>query len=128
MTQEKIPNSDRWANHFDALQQYVARTGNALVPSSHVELHKDTTIPLGAWVGYMRQRNRAGLLSETRTNLLQSLHGWSWKLNPGPAIDTQRDAEIVKLRNDGASLQTIADEFNISRQRVHQITKDLCND
>ena len=85
-------------------------------------------MPLGAWVGYMRQRNRAGLLNDTRVNLLQSLHGWSWKLNPGPAIDTQRDEEIVRLRKDGASLQTIADEFNISRQRVHQITKDLCND
>lgn len=36
----------------------------------------------------------------------------------------ERDAKIMDLRRRGRTLQTIADEFGISRQRVHAIIKE----
>ena len=43
----------------------------------------------------------------------------------GSKIDNaERDAEIMNLRRRGRTLQTIANEFGISRQRVHTIIKE----
>lgn len=43
----------------------------------------------------------------------------------GSKIDNaERDAKIMDLRRRGRTLQTIADEFGISRQRVHAIIKE----
>jgi DNA-binding CsgD family transcriptional regulator len=54
--------------------------------------------------------------------LLAGLPGWEWgPLPPGPASKDNRDQEILELRKSGLSLQQIADRYNISRQRVHQI-------
>lgn len=124
MTQiNRIPNTDRWERNFLALTQYTNRTGNARVPAGYVELYEGLNTPIGAWVGYMRQRYRNGILSESRISRLESLPGWTWgPLRPGPASNNERDETIVELREKGLSLQAIADKVGVSRQRVHQIT------
>ena len=120
----RIPNGDRWARNFSALQQYVNRTGNARVPASHVEVYEGRNTPIGAWVGYMRQRYRSGILPQNRIQALESLSGWTWgPLRPGPASNTERDQQIIRLRSEGQSLQAIAEQVGISRQRVHQIAR-----
>jgi DNA-binding NarL/FixJ family response regulator len=120
----RIDNATRWQTHITALQQFVARTGSARVPSSHTEIVEGRNIALGAWVGYMRQRNRTGLLSNERKATLESISGWTWgPLRPGPATNTERDENILVLRAEGLSLETIASKFGISRQRVHQIAR-----
>lgn len=120
----RIPNHDRWERNFLALQQYAQRTGNARVPASHVELYEGRNTPIGAWVGYMRQRYRLGILNSNRVAKLESVQGWTWgPLRPGPASNTERDNQIALLRSEGKSLQTIADQVGVSRQRVHQIAR-----
>ena len=120
----RIPNTDRWETNFGALRQFATREGHARVPASHVELYEGRNIPLGAWVGYMRQRNRTGILSPERVQRLQSVQGWTFgPLRPGPASNTERDSRIVELRTQGLSLQTIAEQVGVSRQRVHQIAR-----
>lgn len=120
----RIPNKDRWTRNFLALQQYVNREGHARVPASHVELYEGRNTPIGAWVGYMRQRQRAGILSAERQQMLQSLNGWTWgPLRPGPASNDERDKKILELRQNGSSLQSIAEQVGVSRQRVHQIAR-----
>lgn len=123
-TNTRIPNQDRWERNYSALAQFVAREGNALVPAAHVELYEGRNTPIGAWVGYMRQRNRAGMLSPERRQKLESLKGWQWgPLRPGPASNTDRDQKILEMRSQGVSLQTIAQTVGVSRQRVHQISR-----
>lgn len=120
----RIPNTDRWETNFNALVQFASREGHARVPASHVELYEGNNVPIGAWVGYMRQRNRAGILSLGRIERLQSVKGWTFgPLRPGPATNTERDDRIVQLRTQGLSLQNIAEQVGVSRQRVHQITR-----
>ena len=94
------------------------------MPANHVELYEGRNTPIGAWVGYMRQRWRNGILHSARVAKLESLQGWTWgPLRPGPATNTERDERIVRLRSEGKSLQTIAEQVGVSRQRVHQIAK-----
>lgn len=120
----RIPNTDRWTRNYLALQQYINREGHARVPAAHVELYEGRNTPIGAWVGYMRQRNRAGILSAERKQMLENLKGWTWgPLRPGPASNIERDEKIVELRKNGVSLQTIAEQVGVSRQRVHQIAR-----
>lgn len=120
----RIPNQDRWERNFLALQQYAQRTGNSRVPASHVELYEGRNAPIGAWVGYMRQRYRNGILSQQRIEKLESVTGWTWgPLRPGPASNTERDEQILRLRAEGKSLQVIAESVGVSRQRVHQIAR-----
>ena len=114
----------RFHQYLEALQAFVAREGHARVPAAHVEIVAGQEVPLGAWVGYTRQRYRRGCLAESRVSTLSALPGWQWgPLSPGPAADPERDQKILELRNQGISLQKIADQFNLSRQRVHQIVK-----
>lgn len=104
------------------LEQFAAREGHTKIPVAHIEDLDGTRVKLGAWVGYIRQRYRRGGLDESRANLLTGLPGWQWgPIPPGPAVKHGRDSEIIELRQTGLSLQQIADRYNISRQRVHQI-------
>jgi len=124
MNVSRIDNATRWQTHLTALQQFATRTGSARVPASHTEVVEGRNIALGAWVGYMRQRNRAGLLSAERKSSLEAIVGWTWgPLRPGPATNTERDENILVLRSEGLSLEKIAMKFGISRQRVHQIAR-----
>jgi hypothetical protein len=125
MNEPQMTNETRWNRYHTALQQYVTRTGTARVPSNHTEtIDGGATVALGSWVGYVRQRQRAGLLPNNRIEALNQIPGWFWEaLRPGPPTDTARDSEIIALRQQGVSLQEIGDRFGLSRQRVHQIVK-----
>lgn len=119
-----MDNITRFNRYITALQQYITREGNALVPANHIEIIDGTSIHLGTWVGYMRQRNKANKLNETQKSTLDQITGWSWgPLKPGPKDKHERNSEIAQMRNNGKSLAQIADQYNLSRQRVHQIVR-----
>lgn len=120
-----ITRDERWQEHFNALRQYTDRTGNALVPTTHVEIFGGKNIALGAWVAYNRQRQRAGTLPQGRVDALSSLTGWKWeKQQPGRRYDKNRDEVIISRYENGTSAKDLAKEFGLSRQRVHQIVRN----
>lgn len=119
-----MDNLTRFNRYVHALQQYIKREGHGLVPANHVELLDAETINLGAWVGYMRQRKKNQQLPQDRIDILSAVPEWNWgPLKPGPATKNNRNNEIAQLRRNGLSLAQIADQFQLSRQRVHQIVK-----
>jgi len=120
----RTSRTDRWQYRFNALQQYTNRSGSSLVPATHIEVYEGKNVAVGAWVAYNRQQYRTGTLPEARKQTLETLTGWRWdKQKPGRRYDTNRDAEILSLHKDGVRVGVIAVEFNLSRQRVHQILK-----
>ena len=95
------------------------------MPAIHIEKVDNSDVTLGAWVGYVRQRRRKNQLSDERAAAIQAVDGWQWgPLRPGPATDNRRNIEIHEMRAAGFSLRQIADKFDLSRQRVHQIVKN----
>ena len=110
--------------YLNSLNQFITREGHSSVPAIHIEILNISEVALGAWVGYVRQRYRKNQLSEYRIQKLQEISGWQWgPLRPGPATDKNRNNNILDMRARGASLRQIADEFELSRQRIHQIVK-----
>ena len=121
-----MDNTTRFNAYIKALQQFSTREGHCNVPAVHVENVDGTDITLGAWVGYVRQRRRKNQLSDDRAAAIQAVSGWQWgPLKPGPATDSSRNSEILQMRAAGSSLRQIADKFDLSRQRVHQIVKNI---
>jgi DNA-binding NarL/FixJ family response regulator len=121
-----MDNTTRFNTYIGALRQFVAREGHSHVPAAHVEKFGESEINLGAWAGYTRQRYRKNQLSEERVRELSTVPGWNWgPLRPGPATDVNRNKQILEMRAAGKSLRQIADEFDLSRQRVHQIVRDI---
>ncbi len=94
------------------------------MPAIHIEIFEGKEIFLGAWIGYVRQRKKKNQLSQNRIQELEEIPGWKWgPLRPGPATDKNRNRNILEMRAAGRSLRQIADEFDLSRQRIHQIVK-----
>lgn len=115
-------NTNKWNTHISALRNYVARTGSSRVPRNHVESTEFGDIKLGVWVSYVRHRNRKGHLSQDQALELSSLPDWEWgPLRAGRTSDAERDRKIRERASTGARLREIAEEFGITRQRVHQI-------
>lgn len=118
-------NLNKWQSHITALRNYVARTGTSRVPRQHVELTEEFgEIKLGAWVSYVRHRQRKGHLTVEQASELSSLPNWHWgPLPAGRTGNPERDRLIIERFDGGrgATLQAIANEFGITRQRVHQI-------
>lgn len=112
----------RWDKRLEALDAFVEREGHALVPANYIETSNGSDISLGSWVSYLRTRHKKGALSPERVAKLEAYPGWEWgPLRPGPKPNTSRDEEIRRMRADNKSLQEIGTEFNLSRQRIHQI-------
>lgn len=89
-------------------------------------MYEGKNVALGAWVAYNRQQYRSGELSLDRQQALEQLAGWHWeKQKPGRRYDKTRDTEIVTRYNNGERVGVIADSFNLSRQRVHQILRKV---
>ena len=105
----------------EALEAYVGRTGTALVP---VAYRDENGYRLGQWVTYIRNRhnmNPATIALDLKMRL-EALPNWSWgPLAPGPSGKPDRNQAILERRREGVALSLIAQEFGISRQRVHQI-------
>lgn len=115
-------NTVRFNTYLSALQQYITRHGTAHVPANHEENIDGHSVQLGTWVGYVRQRYKNNKLSSERVAALEGIPGWSWgPLKPGPKPNVSRNSEIKELSRGGQSLTQIADKYNLSRQRIHQI-------
>ena len=118
-------NLNKWQSHITALRQYVARTGTSRVPRNHVEKTDEYgDIKLGAWVSYVRHRQRKGHLTNEQATELSGLANWQWgPLPAGRTGNPERDRLIIERFDNGRglTLQAIATEFGITRQRVHQI-------
>lgn len=112
----------RWDKNIQALSTYVAEHGTALVPTSYKSIVNGEKVSLGSWVTYVRIKYRAGTLPAERITQLESFSGWEWgPCKPGPSGNPDRDKAMVQARKAGRSLQSIGDEYGLSRQRVHQI-------
>lgn len=121
-----MDNSTKFNIYIQALEQYISREGHSKISATHVEKIENSDVSLGAWVGYIRQRYRKQILSDSRIARLEQISGWQWgPFQPGPATDSSRNEKIRTMRTEGKSLREIADEFDLSRQRVHQIIKKL---
>ena len=119
-----MDNDTRFSTYIQALEQYIQREGDSQIPAAHIEKFQENEISLGAWVGYIRQRYRKNQLSEDRIQKIQKIQNWQWgPFKPGPATDINRNSQIHEMRSAGKSLREIADVFDLSRQRVHQIVK-----
>lgn len=121
-----MDNSTKFNLYVGALEQYIQKNGNSRIPATHVEKFQENEISLGAWAGYIRQRYRKNLLSPSRVARLEQVSNWQWgPFQPGPATDLERNEKIRQMRTEGRSLREIADEFDLSRQRVHQIIRKM---
>lgn len=121
-----MDNNTKFNIYVGALEQYIQRNGDSRIPATHIEKVGENEISLGAWAGYIRQRYRKNLLAAGRIARLEQIQNWQWgPFQPGPATDSERNERIKQLRLDGHSLREIADEFDLSRQRVHQIIRKL---
>lgn len=119
-----MDNITRFNLTVTALNNFVAREGHCRVPAAHVEHVDGAPLPLGSWVGYLRQRRRKGQLPVDKIQILEQIRDWQWgPLRPGPQTNQDRNSRILDLHRGGKSLRFIADEFELSRQRVHQIVK-----
>lgn len=119
-----MDNNTRFSIYVKAITQFVERERHASIPAIHVEIVDGREVHLGAWVGYARQRNKKGQLAAARREQLEAINGWQWgPLKPGPSTNHDRNVEIITLRSQGQTLSQIADSFDLSRQRVHQIVK-----
>lgn len=121
--------AQRWERNLAALDAFVAREGHARVPAAHVEHLADGPVPIGPWVGYVRQRYRRGTLAPERIADCAARQGWEWgPLRPGPSADANRNTEIRVLRSQGWTLRSLAERFNLSRQRIYQIAPETPSD
>ena len=119
-----MDNTTRFELYIRALEQFAGREGHTRVPAVHVENVDGTDVHVGAWVGYTRQRRKKGFLPAERIQKLENLREWTWgPLKPGPATNNNRNSEILGMRSQGMTLRQIADSFDLSRQRIHQIVK-----
>jgi DNA-binding NarL/FixJ family response regulator len=119
-----MDNNTRFNLYVNAIKQFAQREGHSKVPAIHIEIVDGREVHLGAWVGYVRQRRKKNLIDASRIAELDAIQGWSWgPLRPGPATNHSRNSEILQLRSQGMTLRQIADSFDLSRQRVHQIVK-----
>jgi hypothetical protein len=119
-----MDNVTRFNTTITALNNFVAREDHCRVPANHIEEVDGNPVPLGSWVGYLRQRRRKGQLSQDKIQRLEQIRDWQWgPLRPGPATNSDRNSKILDLHRGGKSLRFIADEFELSRQRVHQIVR-----
>jgi hypothetical protein len=103
---------------IEQLQQYAQKHGHTDIPYAQA--------PLGHWVGYVRRRNKAGLLTAEQIAALEQVPGWTWEPRKSGARKKEYlHLEVHELRSRRLSLQQIADITRISRQRVHQILKEM---
>jgi Mor family transcriptional regulator len=119
-----MDNNTRFQLYVRALRQFSERTGHSRVPAVYIEIVDGAEVNLGAWVGYIRQRRKKNQIAAEKVQILENLAGWAWgPLKPGPATNYHRNSEILQMRGQGMTLRQIADSYDLSRQRVHQIVK-----
>jgi len=112
----------RFIEHLRALMVWQKEHGSCDVPPAEVVSQDGVELALGRWVTQMRSRGRVGRLSKNRMAQLEQLDGWNWEpRRRGPAAQEARNTEIRARRAAGATLEDLAKEYSLSRQRIHQI-------
>ena len=115
-------HKDTFIKNVRALNQFRLREGHCKVPATHIESYEGEPVRLGNWVNYTRGRHRKNELPMERVRGLEMIPGWAWgPLRPGPHRKLERDAEILTARRGGQTMSQIADRYELSRQRIHQI-------
>jgi hypothetical protein len=66
---------DPWVQSYELLVAYVAREGDADIPTNHIE----GEFFLGRWASTQRGKYRKNELSKEQIKLLEKLHGWTWE-------------------------------------------------
>jgi hypothetical protein len=115
--------SQRFTQRLNALRAYAERTGSVEMPADHIEHTPDGPIELARWVAYLRARHNKNALPPERTAPLEQLPGWSWeprRSGPKPRF-AARDQQMRDMRAEGMTLDAIAEQFGVSKQRVHQL-------
>lgn len=121
-----MKTSEKWARNIKALEIYVAEHGHARVPAAAQVEVDGVPVSIGSWVSYLRVKNKLGSITPEKKEVLERFPSWSWgPCKPGPLGDAERDAQMLQARATGRSLQSIADEYGLSRQRVHQILERI---
>jgi hypothetical protein len=112
-----------------ALKQWINKNGpDAVIPAGHQEVVGTTpisTVRLDRFVSTLRKNFREGTVD---VEIVKALDGtqFQWSVSRGPRSTADlrtRNAQIMELRRRKQSLAEIADHFDLSRQRVHQIIK-----
>jgi len=140
-----MDNNLRFQWYVVALRQFASREGHCRVPALHVEVLEGMEVKLGSFVSYQRQRRRklredlnlaqnrgdleavrklesTMLKFKEREEELEAVAGWAWgPLRPGPASKAARNREIKQLYGNGTQVKALADRYELSRQRIHQI-------
>ena len=92
------------------------------MPRTHVENTETGEVRLGAWVSYVRHRQRKGHLSVVQIQELATFPNWHYEALPaGRTGDSARDTAILARSEDGARVRELSQEFGLTRQRIHQI-------
>lgn len=117
-----MDNTTRFNTYLTALTQFIEREGHPKVPAIHIETVDGKDIKVGAFASYCRQRYKQNLLPQNRIDALNSIPGWQWgPFKPGPSSNTTRNSVITQEHASGMSLGDLANKYQLSRQRVHQI-------
>lgn len=117
-----MDNLTRFNTYLKALAQFIEREGHPRVPAVHIEVIDGKDIKVGAFASYCRQRYKQNLLPQSRIDALNSIPGWQWgPFKPGPSSNTTRNTVIAQEYSNGMSLSDLANKYQLSRQRVHQI-------
>jgi len=99
----------RWLN---ALQRMAVSTVGELRASSERRLLKIPQVGLGAVAAISEALGDPRVCSDDSIELLGS---------PQARVVSERDRELVRMRQSGASMRVIAPRFGISPERVRQI-------
>lgn len=125
-TWKRSAGRDRlWQRNLEALRVFATSHGTPMAPIHSTVTVGSEEVRVGGFVAYVRQRYRAGRLERSRVADLERFAGWTWDgLRPGPRGNSSRNEEIRHLRREGYTLTELADQFGMSRQRIHQIAPD----
>lgn len=121
------PHQARFERNIELLRKFVAKHGHCNVPLAATVLAGSDEVKLGRWVGYMRTQHSQGKLSDYRVATLEAVAGWSWETRrSGPEPKkVDRDNEMRSLRRQGITLEAIAYNYGLSKQRVAQVCKGI---
>ncbi len=76
----------QWLIGLEALRQFADREGHARTPDGHVEILSDTEVALSVWCRRQRHERRHGRLSDQLAQILESVPGWQWEIQPAPRV------------------------------------------